>query len=52
MLDTPGFGILEDKIGHAVGVLNALAEGPINRLLIVIKLERIDLMTSFLKPMI
>lgn len=34
VLDTPGFGSDSNKIDHVAGVLSALSEGPINRIVI------------------
>lgn len=52
VLDTPGFGVSKDKIKHVAGVLAALAEGPLNRILILLKNERIDLMIDALKKIL
>jgi hypothetical protein len=35
VLDTPGFGSLIKKIEHAAGIVAALSEGPLNRIIIV-----------------
>ena len=44
ILDTPGFGVVEDRLAHSIGVLAGLTEGPINRILIVVRYERIGMM--------
>ena len=49
VLDTPGFGSDTKKILHAVGVMNALSEGPVNGIFFVVRWERIAQMKSFIK---
>lgn len=49
MLDTPGFGCNSNKIQHVAGVLAALAEGPLNRIIILLKFDRTDTMINQLK---
>ena len=46
VLDTPGFGSFDEEIlTHTIGILAALTDGPINRILIVVKHEpRIDIL--------
>ncbi|CAK63694.1 unnamed protein product (macronuclear) [Paramecium tetraurelia] len=52
VLDTPGFGSSIKKIEHAVGVLNALTEGPLNQIFLVVKWERLGLMRKYIKDMV
>ncbi|CAD8211490.1 unnamed protein product [Paramecium pentaurelia] len=52
VLDTPGYGLISEKLIHAVGVLNALSEGPVNQIFLVVKWERIELMQVYLKYMV
>ncbi|CAD8097347.1 unnamed protein product [Paramecium sonneborni] len=52
IVDTPGFEALEDKLLHAAGVIAALAQGDVNRILIVVKCERTDIMINNLKKII
>ncbi|CAD8214699.1 unnamed protein product [Paramecium pentaurelia] len=52
VLDTPGFGSSNNKIEHAVGVLNALTEGPLNQIFLVVKWERLGLMRNYIKNMV
>lgn len=40
VLDTPGFGSESKKIDHIAGVLSAISQGPINRIVIVTKFDR------------
>lgn len=49
VLDTPGFGSDTKKILHAVGVMNALSEGPVNGIFFVVKWERIASMKINIK---
>ena len=44
VLDTPGFGSSINKVDHAAGIIAALTEGPLNRIIIVVKFDRIDTM--------
>ena len=44
LTDTPGVGSTENTFNHAVGILAALTDGPIDRILLVIKYhKRIDI---------
>ena len=44
LTDTPGMGSMENTFHHAIGILAALTEGPIDRILLVIKYhKRIDI---------
>lgn len=44
LTDTPGLGSTENTFKHAIGILGALTEGPIDRILLVIKFhKRIDI---------
>ncbi|CAD8170805.1 unnamed protein product [Paramecium octaurelia] len=52
VVDTPGFDAQEDKLLHAAGVIAALAQGEVNRILIVIKCERTDIMIKNIKKII
>ncbi|CAD8126935.1 unnamed protein product [Paramecium sonneborni] len=52
VLDTPGFGSKQEKIIHAVGVLNALSEGPVHQIFLIVKWERLDMMQDFIKNMV
>ncbi|CAD8192737.1 unnamed protein product [Paramecium octaurelia] len=52
VLDTPGYGSKQEKIIHAVGVLNALSEGPLRQILLVVKWERLDIIQDYLKSMV
>jgi Fe2+ transport system protein B len=51
-LDTPGFGSAIKKIDHVAGIMAAFLEGPVNRIIIVAKLERLDLMQKNILPII
>ena len=44
VVDTPGFGAVNDRLAHSIGILAGLTEGPIIRILIVVKYDRIDIM--------
>ncbi|KAM3133696.1 hypothetical protein pb186bvf_014242 [Paramecium bursaria] len=44
ILDTPGFGAVTDRLAHSIGILAGLTEGPINRILIVVRYERLGMM--------
>ena len=35
---------MSDRLAHSIGILAGLTEGPIVRILIVVKYDRIDLM--------
>ncbi|CAD8077126.1 unnamed protein product [Paramecium primaurelia] len=52
IVDTPGFDAIEDKLLHAAGVIAALAQGDVNRILVVVKCERTDLMIKNIKKII
>ncbi|CAK69183.1 unnamed protein product (macronuclear) [Paramecium tetraurelia] len=52
VVDTPGFDASEDKLLHAAGVIAALAQGDVNRILIVVKCERTDIMIKNIKKVI
>ena len=44
LTDTPGMGSTQNTFHHAIGILAALTEGPIDRILLVIKYhKRIDI---------
>ena len=44
LTDTPGVGSTKNTFLHAIGILAALTEGPIDRILLVIKYhKRIDI---------
>lgn len=49
VLDTPGFGSDSKKIDHIAGVLSALAEGPINRIVIIAKFARTNIIMEDVK---
>ncbi|CAD8098740.1 unnamed protein product [Paramecium sonneborni] len=44
--DTPGMGVLEDKIQHCAGILAALAESPVSRIIFVVKFDRTPLIAK------
>ena len=46
VIDTPGFGSSSDRLAHSIGILAGLTEGPLNRLLVVIKYERVGVMVD------
>ncbi|CAD8114030.1 unnamed protein product [Paramecium primaurelia] len=52
VLDTPGYGAKAEKIIHAVGILNALSEGPVSQIFLIVKWERIEFMQDYLKSMV
>ncbi|CAD8085603.1 unnamed protein product [Paramecium sonneborni] len=52
IVDTPGFEAREDKLLHAAGVIAALSQGNVNRILIVVKCDRTDLMIKNIKKII
>lgn len=51
-MDTPGYGADEDKIKHVAGVLAALAEGPLNRICLIVKFERIETMMKNIRDLV
>lgn len=51
-MDTPGYGAEEDKIKHVGGVLAALAEGPLNRICLIVKFERIETMMKNIRDLL
>jgi GTPase SAR1 family protein len=52
VLATPGFGASVKKIDHVAGIMAAFTEGPVNRIILVVKLERIESMVNALKRII
>ncbi|CAD8201331.1 unnamed protein product [Paramecium octaurelia] len=52
VLDTPGFGSDSQKIDHIAGVLSALSEGPVNRIAIIVKFARTDVIIEDVKKII
>jgi hypothetical protein len=42
VLDSTPFGTLENKMLNAAGLIAALTEGPVNRIIITCKFERTD----------
>ncbi|CAD8094284.1 unnamed protein product [Paramecium primaurelia] len=49
ILDTPGFGSDSNKIDHIAGVLSALSEGPINRIVILARFARTSVILEDVK---
>ncbi|CAD8172110.1 unnamed protein product [Paramecium pentaurelia] len=49
VLDTPGFGSDSNKIDHIAGVLSALSEGPINRIVILARFARTNVILEDVK---
>lgn len=52
MLDTPGLGADTLRMDHTIGIVNALSEGDIHMILVVIKLDRLPLMKKILSEII
>lgn len=52
VLDTPGIGSDSKKIDHIAGVLSAIAQGPLNRIMIVTKFERTSSIFEEVKKLI
>ncbi|EAS06486.1 signal recognition particle receptor beta subunit (macronuclear) [Tetrahymena thermophila SB210] len=44
IIDTPGTQAEENKLNHALGIRSALIEGPINRIFLLVKFERVGAM--------
>ncbi|CAD8125523.1 unnamed protein product [Paramecium sonneborni] len=52
VIDTPPIGSSSEKIRNAQGIKNALCEGPLNQIILVVKWERSDIMKNFIKKMV
>lgn len=52
VLDTPGFGCMENKILHYAGIIAALTDAPVTRILLVVKLDRIENMWKDVLPVL
>jgi len=48
-LDTPGIGALSDKMAHGLNIRSALIEGPLNRILLLVRFERTEIMITEIK---
>ncbi|KAM3132486.1 hypothetical protein pb186bvf_015445 [Paramecium bursaria] len=51
-LDTPGFGSDKQMLPHAAAIIAALQEGPVDRIIIVVKFDRIPLMKKSIQDSI
>jgi hypothetical protein len=48
-LDTPGLESLSNVIVHVAAILAALSEGPLHRIILVVKYERTDIMIRYIR---
>lgn len=52
VLDTPGFGSESKKIDHVAGVISALSEGPINRIVFIVRFHRTNTIIDDVKTIL
>ncbi|CAD8077892.1 unnamed protein product [Paramecium sonneborni] len=52
LLDTPGFEASSSKLNNSIGILKSLIDNPINQLLVVLRLERLDFLLSELQRVV
>ncbi|CAK72866.1 unnamed protein product (macronuclear) [Paramecium tetraurelia] len=52
ILDTPGFGSESKKLDHIAGVLSALSEGPINRIVFIVRFTRTNVIMEDVKKIL
>ncbi|CAD8099941.1 unnamed protein product [Paramecium sonneborni] len=46
VIDTPGLGSDQDKINHAIGILNAVQDQPLNKIILAVKFDNFAIMIN------